>query len=131
MAITVAPLTTTVMTSIDDERHAGAASGINNTVARAAGLLAIAAFGAVAVILFSRDLSPRLGTLPPPVRAAMSRQRLSLGAATPPPGLDAPTRARVQAAIDASFVRAFRADMLAAAIIAAVSACGAVAIRRK
>jgi predicted MFS family arabinose efflux permease len=45
MAITVAPLTTTVMTSIGDEHHAGAASGINNTVARAAGMLAIAVFG--------------------------------------------------------------------------------------
>jgi EmrB/QacA subfamily drug resistance transporter len=42
MSITVAPLTTTVMTSIDDERHAGAASGINNTIARAAGMLGIA-----------------------------------------------------------------------------------------
>jgi predicted MFS family arabinose efflux permease len=45
MAITVAPLTTAVMTAIDDERHAGAASGVNNTIARAAGLIAIAAFG--------------------------------------------------------------------------------------
>lgn len=42
MSITVAPLTTTVMTSIADERFAGAASGINNTIARAAGLLGIA-----------------------------------------------------------------------------------------
>ena len=64
MAITVAPLTTTVMTSIDDERHAGAASGVNNTVARAAGLIAIAAFGATAVVLFARDLASRLAAPP-------------------------------------------------------------------
>jgi|SRR5690349_1998442 len=130
MATTVAPLTTTVMTSIDDERHAGAASGVNNAVARAAGLLAIAVFGAFAVVVFSRELDAQLAArrAPPPVRQAMRAQRLQLADATPPPGADA--RA-VRDAIRAAFERAFRLNMLGAAALAALSAGGAVVITKR
>ncbi len=42
LALTVAPLTATVLAAADD-RYAGIASGVNNAAARAAGLLAVAA----------------------------------------------------------------------------------------
>jgi EmrB/QacA subfamily drug resistance transporter len=66
LAMTVAPLTMTVLADAD-EQNAGIASGINNAVARVAGLLAIAALGAVVAATFAsslndafagRDLSP-------------------------------------------------------------------------
>ncbi len=47
LALTVAPLTATALSSVDD-RHAGVASGVNNAVARAAGLLSVAALPLVA-----------------------------------------------------------------------------------
>ena len=114
MAITVAPLTTAVMTSIDDERYAGAASGINNTIARAAGLLAIAFFGSLAVMIFARQLDGRLS----PTEVS------KLAAATPPPGMN-------KRVIDDAFVHAFRINMLAAAAIAMASAGGALVIRTR
>jgi hypothetical protein len=62
MAVTVAPLTTTVMNSVDKSR-AGIASGINNAISRIAGLVSLALFGLVLKTVFDQHYAAaNLGT---------------------------------------------------------------------
>jgi len=63
LSATVAPLTATVLDSVQ-ERRVGIASGVNNGVSRVAGLLAIAVLGAVISAQFGADLDSELGTRP-------------------------------------------------------------------
>jgi EmrB/QacA subfamily drug resistance transporter len=76
LALTVAPLTATVLADAD-ESNAGVASGINNAIARVAGLLAVAAIGAVVSAQFSSALDERLAgrALSPGDSAALERAR--------------------------------------------------------
>jgi len=68
LSLTVAPLTATALGSVD-ERHAGIASGVNNAVARAAGLLAVAVLPLVAGLGAGTLTDPAV--LAPTYRAAM------------------------------------------------------------
>jgi MFS family permease len=60
LAATVAPLTAAVLGAAGSE-HSGVASGINNAIARVAGLVAIAAVGAVVAAHFAAGVQSRLG----------------------------------------------------------------------
>jgi predicted MFS family arabinose efflux permease len=109
MAVSVAPLTTVVMESVDQNR-VGTASGINNAVARVAGLLAVAVFGVVMVTTFSHQLNRRLAELriPAQTRAELQSNETRLGALKPPAGIDATTASAIESSIVASFVFSFR-----------------------
>ncbi len=123
MGLTVAPLTTTVMTSVDS-RHAGAASGVNNAVSRTAAVLAVAILGAVLVARFDAVLDARLAEIPldEGATAWIAAQRDKLGAAALPATLDPAARATVHAAFRDAYVSGFRALMITAAVLSALAA---------
>jgi predicted MFS family arabinose efflux permease len=131
MAITVAPLTTTVMNSVGDEQ-AGIASGVNNAVSRAAGLLAVAVLGVLMAVRFEPRLQEGLKTarLPPAVVQAVWQQRDRLAAAEPPAGTGRAAADEVRRAVGESFVDGYRAVMLACAALALLGAGSAAVLIR-
>ena len=126
MAISVAPLTTTVMDAVE-QSYVGAASGINNAVSRIAGLLAVAVFGALLSGVFESALERRLDHLhlSPPVRAQIEAQRSRLAAAeTSDP--------HARQAIDDSFVAGYRTVLwIATGLALASSLCAALLINEQ
>jgi hypothetical protein len=118
LAATVAPLTATVLGSVE-AGHSGLASGVNNAVARVAGLIAIAAIGAVVASSFQTRLDSQLSNkhLTPQARHAVSlaRQRPLVTAVS---GISGRERAEVHAAAVNASVYAFRIGMLVGGALA-------------
>jgi hypothetical protein len=123
MAVSVAPLTTTVMNAVPKNR-AGIASGVNNAVSRVGGLLGIALLGIVVLHAFNRELDQSLARLDmsPEARHSIDDQRVRLAGAELPPGIDDQTQMALRRAIDESFVAGFRVVMMTAVGLALVSA---------
>jgi EmrB/QacA subfamily drug resistance transporter len=119
MAVSVAPLTTTVMNSVSPER-AGVASGINNAVSRAAGLLAIAVFGIFMLRAFSDSLDQRIAQIEMPLsmRQSITTEHNRLGSIQPPTSLALANQVAAREAIAASFVDGFRRLMITAGALA-------------
>jgi EmrB/QacA subfamily drug resistance transporter len=123
MAVSVAPLTTTVMNAVSEKR-AGVASGVNNAVSRIAGLLGIAVLGIVIVHSFNHELDRRLAPmeLSPEVRRLIDAERVKLAGAELSFIADEGARFALKQAIDESFVFGFRLVMLTSLCLALASA---------
>lgn len=132
MAISVAPLTTTVMSAVGEEQ-AGVASGINNAVSRTAGLLAIAVFGVVMLHAFGHRLANRMGEiqLDEQVKHSVYEQRVKLAGIEVPPNTDSATAEKIKEAVAESFVFGFRIIMLTSAALALASAASSWLLIRK
>jgi EmrB/QacA subfamily drug resistance transporter len=132
MAVTVAPLTTVVMNSVDQSR-VGAASGINNAVARVAGVLAIAILGIVVVKVFGSRLGEKLTelSLPPGVLQQIQAEKTKLADLQGPASLDPDTKAAIANFVKQAFVSGFRVVMLICASLSLASAAVAGLMIRK
>jgi hypothetical protein len=121
MAWVVAPLTTTVMNSVN-QSEAGTASGINNSVSRIASLLSVAIGGAILLQLFGDSLQKNLAEtgIPAVERQKIYQQRNNLSQIEIPRTLDAGQNEQVRSDIAKSALAAFRGVALLSAVLAAL-----------
>jgi hypothetical protein len=120
LTMTVAPLTAAVLAG--SEAQAGIASGVNNAIARVAGLLGTAAVGAAIATSFGSTLDQRLSgkVLSPAARAAVgAAKRLPLGRPDVHGLPSAQARALTRAAEQAS-LHSFHLGLAIAALLVAV-----------
>ena len=130
LAMTVAPLTMTVLADAD-EHNAGIASGINNAIARVAGLLAIAALGAVVAATFTSSLDGALAgrSLSPAAARTVADARDRTLARADTRGLAGDEARAVARAVEDASLKAFRTGIgIAAALVALGGLLGLVGI---
>ena len=122
MGVTLAPLTTAVMASVD-EHHAGMASGLNNTVSRSAQVLAIAVMGGIVLVLFKQTLlsDPTVTALPADARALLSAESVKLAETALPATLTPMEQSNLKSLIRGTFSGTISVIMLIAAGLSLLS----------
>ena len=123
MAISIAPMTTALMNSVP-ESYSGLASGVNNTLGRIGGLMAITVFGLVALITFNMYLDSKIESInvPSEIKEIIDDQRTKLAAIEVPDSIDFELKRKLENAIDFSFIGSFRILMMISAGILVLNA---------
>ncbi|HEY0613954.1 MAG TPA: MFS transporter [Candidatus Elarobacter sp.] len=119
----VAPLTTIVFDAVDTEKS-GVASGVNNAVARTAGLLAIAGLGIVLAAVFNAGFDRRMARhhVSPQTARIAHGERARLYAGTVPNDVPPQDRPAVGEAVREGYLAGFRAVMMASSGVCVVAA---------
>lgn len=122
MTLAVAPLTTVVMNSVSTD-EAGVASGVNNTAARVAGVVAIAALTAVAVWHFSGRLASDLQAqaVPTPVIQDLEQRASQLAELRPSRDVPPVVATAVSDAVASAYIATFRVLAIVCGVLAALS----------
>jgi EmrB/QacA subfamily drug resistance transporter len=122
LSMTVAPLTSTVLSAVD-EKHSGVASGVNNAIARVAGLLAIAVLGAVVASRFATVVDEKLGDRPltPSAQAAVAEAKTRSLSTAPADSVRPPAeRATVQLGLEEASESSFQLGLWIGAGLVAI-----------
>ena len=128
LTMTVAPLTATVLAAVD-QRHSGVASGVNNAISRIAGLIAIAALGAVVAAQFTSEVDRRLpaGSLGGAASAVVAEARERALSLEPADRLQGAARVPVRDALAEASTSGFRLGLALGAGLVLIGGVAALA----
>ncbi len=123
MSITVVPLTTAVMSSVEQSKS-GIASGINNSVTRISGTFINAVFGALAIYLFAGFTMPEINEMGigNTLRTELQLMAVKLGEARAPTDLNPELQNNINVVFQWGFVKTYRVVAIVSAILAYLSA---------
>jgi EmrB/QacA subfamily drug resistance transporter len=116
VAVSFAPLNTTVMSAVDRE-EAGTASGVNKAVSRLSGMLSVALLGALAISIFGQQLSKSMQGkgIEANIQQQMMTETTSLAKADVPDNVPEETKIQLERSIEEAFLLSFRIAMFVAA----------------
>lgn len=123
IGVTISPMMSAVMGSVD-KKFSGLVSGINNSVGRVAGLVAIALLGVVAINVFNFELNEHITGLDLELRTRefLEHEKIKMAGADIPDWVGPEMREKIRYYIDISFLKSFRIVMLLCALFSVLAA---------